>query len=260
MSRDVMETIVAVAGEVRPLLVDITGGAPELNPDIRYLLRLLHDAGLPVRLRTNLTALLTPEAAGLIGVLAEYRVALLASLPAMDPEELATQGRGPLDRSLESLRSLTDAGYGSDPRLRLDIAVNRSASALEETPAEVESRFRKELADRLGIRFNDLLLITNVPVGRFRDHLHGDRRLDSYLEELREAFNPETLSHLACRTCISVAWDGTLWDCDFNLGHGITLSHGLPSHIADFDVSVLANRPVRFAEHCFACTAMAGSG
>ncbi len=260
MSREVMDAVAGVAAEVRPALVDITGGAPELNPDIRHLIGMLRGGGHTVRLRTNLTALLSPEATGLVAYLANNEVAILASVP-MASEAEETAGRGPdFDRSLVALRLLAEAGFGRGSGLRLDIAVNPAGDMGPVSQAEIETRLRAELTDSHGIAFDSVLAITNVPVGRFREWLRRGSNLDSYLRKLREAFNPETLTHLACRTCIEIAWDGTLWDCDFHLGHGVALAPGMPLHVSEFDASVLANRPVRFAEHCFACTAMAGSG
>lgn len=260
MPRDIMDAATAVAAEVRPLLIDITGGAPELNPDIRYLLSLLTDAGHPVRLRTNLTALLSPEAEGLVELLARREVAVLASFPGTTAAETAPQRGEVFDRSLVALRRLSAAGYGRDPRLRLDIAVNPPSDALPEPQRMVEARFREELTGRLGIPFDGTLVITNTPVGRFREHLDRNGGLESYSRGLRDAFNPQTLPLLACRTCLVIAWDGTLWDCDFNLGRGVGLSPGLPMHVSQFDSALLARRRVHFAEHCFACTASSGSG
>lgn len=260
MTREVMDLVVAAIDDVRPNLVDVTGGAPELNPDLRYLLARLRDAGHAVRLRTNLTALLTPEAEGLVPALAEGGISVLASLPGATPEAVAGD-RGPvLERALEALRLLNGAGYGSAPHLRLDIAINRRADEALEADGAIEDRFRRDLGDRLGIRFDGVIVITNVPVGRFRERLQREGGLGTYLSGLRDSFNADTLSHLACRTCLEIAWDGTLWDCDFNLGRGLPLADGLPRHISEFDAAVLSARPLRFAEHCYACTASAGSG
>ena len=259
MSRDVMDAALVVADTVRPALVDITGGAPELNPHLGYLLTRLHEGGHPIRLRTNLTALLSEEAEGLVELLVQVQAGVLASLPGTSAEEVAAQ-RGPVfDRALEALRRLAGAGYGTQPALWLGIAVNQRADAPLD-PATLEQRFRAQLTGGLGIPFDELVLITNVPVGRFRQQLRGESNLDGYVRELRGAFNSETLPRLACRTCIVVAWDGTLADCDFNLGSGVPLARGLPRHVSEFDASVLTTRPVRFAEHCFACAADAGSG
>lgn len=260
MSTDVMDLVVSVADDVRPRLVDITGGAPELNPDIRHLLARLHGSGHPIRLRTNLTALLTPEADGLVATLADLEVSILASFPGITDDEFAAErGRG-FAQALAALQRLSEAGYGRDRGLRLDLAVNRRADESALPDSAIEERFRHELTGRLGIPFDDVVVITNVPVGRFRERLEREHSLDAYILGLRDSFNPDTLPHLACRTCIDIAWDGTLWDCDFNLGCGIPLADGVPRHVSQFDTSVLESRPLRFAEHCFACTASTGSG
>lgn len=260
MPREIMDAAAAVATQVQPLLIDITGGAPELNPDIRYLIALLRDAGHPIRLRTNLTALLEPEAQGLVDLLARREVAVLASFPGATGRDNAPLRGDVYDRGVAALRRLADAGYGRDPRLRLDVAVNQSADGPPEPKEAVERRLRADLTGGLGIPFDDVLVITNTPVGRFRESLVRSGRLESYGRELRDAFNPQTLPLLACRTCLVVAWDGTLWDCDFNLGYGVGLTRGLPMHVSQFDEELLARRPIHFAEHCFACTASAGSG
>jgi radical SAM/Cys-rich protein len=260
MSTGVMDLVVSVADDVRPRLVDITGGAPELNPDIRHLLARLRESGHSVRLRTNLTALLTPEAEGLIAMLADLEISVLASLPGITDDEFAAEREHVFTQALAALQRLSDAGYGRDRGLRLDLAVNRRADEPALSESAIEKRFRSELTGRLGIPFDDVVVITNVPVGRFRERLEREHSLDAYLVGLRDSFNPDTLPHLACRTCIDIAWDGTLWDCDFNLGRGIPLAEGVPRHVSQFDAAVLQSRPLRFAEHCFACTASAGSG
>jgi radical SAM/Cys-rich protein len=260
MSTEVMDLVVSVADDVRPRLVDITGGAPELNPDIRHLLARLRGSGHPVRIRSNLTALLTPAAEGLIETLADLGISVLASFPGTTDAEFAAERGHVLAQALTALRRLSDAGYGRERELQLDLAVNRRADEPAVRDSAIEERFRRELTGRLGIPFDDVVVITNVPIGRFRERLEREHSLDTYLLGLRDSFNADTLPHLACRTCIDIAWDGTLWDCDFNLGHGIPLAEGVPQHVSQFDASVLATRPLRFAEHCFACTASAGSG
>ncbi|MFU8890889.1 MAG: DUF3641 domain-containing protein [Anaerosomatales bacterium] len=260
MSADVMEMVASVADDLRPRLVDITGGAPELNPDIRHLLSRLRGSGHPVRLRTNLTALLAPESEGLISTLADLGVSVLASFPGTSEAEFAAERAPVFAQAREGLQRLSDAGYGRDRGLRLDLAVNRRADEPGQSDSAIKERFRSELTGRLGIPFDEMVIITNVAVGRFHERLERERSLDAYLLRLRESFNPETLPRLACRTCIDIAWDGTLWDCDFNLGRGVPLVEGVPRHVSEFDLAVLESRPVRFAEHCFACAASTGSG
>ena len=259
MSRQVLEISADIARDLRPKLVDITGGAPELHPDLRYLIALLGEAGLQVQVRTNLTALLEPESAGLVESLARYRVRMLASFPGTTAEEIFAQRGDAFVPSIRGLRALAAAGYGSDPALRLDIAVN-PVGARVPVPGEFEARFRETLTDELGIPFDKLVVITNVPIGRFRDVLSRNGELGSYQQDLRDAFNPDTVGELSCRRMLEIAWDGTFSDCDFNLGAGLRVSDGMPADVWHFDAGALATRPIRFAAHCFACTARGGSG
>jgi radical SAM/Cys-rich protein len=259
MSRHDIERVVEIAREMRPALVDITGGAPELHPDLPFLIAELAGAGLSIQVRTNLTALLEPEADGLIDTLSANCVRILASLPGTSAEEIAPQRGDAFTRSMEALRRLSAAGYGQGEGLRLDIAVNPIDPELKQA-CEIEEEFRATLLHEAGVAFDELIVITNVPVGRYATTLGGDGGLGDYRQELRDAFNPDTIPELACRNTLDIAWDGTLSDCDFNLGAGLRVAEGVPGHISDFDVDALSTRPIRFAEHCFACTAQSGSG
>lgn len=260
MPADVIDAVIEVAARIRPGLVDITGGAPELHPELGRLITGLSDVGVPIQVRTNLTVLLEPEARGLIEVLTARRVRILASLPSTSAEEFATQ-RGPVfEPAIEALRALGAAGYGRDPRLQLDLAVNPTDDELPAPEDEVSAAFHREISEALGIPFRDVVRIANVPVGRFRDHLVRDGALDAYLDMLASEFNESTLPLLACRRGIEVAWDGTLSDCDFNLGRGMHLAPGLPATIFEFDPDLLASRPILVSDHCLACTARSGSG
>jgi radical SAM/Cys-rich protein len=259
MSRADMESVARLVASVRPGLVDITGGAPELHPDLPFLLESLAATGTQVRIRTNLTALLDPAADGLIDILVENRVGILASLPGTCAEDVCSPRGDVFDRCVEALLMLSAAGYGRDAGLRLDIALNPAGPALERS-CELEKPFRDAIERKLGIPFDDLLVITNMPIGRFRDQLRREGSFGEYRQALRDAFNPDTVRELACRTSLSIAWDGTFSDCDFNLGAGLRVADGVPSHISEFDAVALASRPIRFAEHCFGCTALSGSG
>ncbi len=259
MSAEDIETVARIAADIRPRLVDITGGAPELHPGLRRLVGLLTEAGVPTQIRTNLTALLEPEAVGLIEFLARNRVRILASLPGTSAHEPSPRQGDVFERCITVLRQLLDAGYGSKEGLRLDIAVNPVGVSLPD-PRSLEERFRAELEGDLGIPFEELIAITNVPVGRMAESLRRSGELGSYRQQLRLAFNPQTVDLLACRYSLEIAWDGTLSDCDFNLGAGLRVAPGVPAHISEFDLDTLATRPIRFADHCFACTADAGSG
>lgn len=258
MSLAVVEQVAEIAARIRPRLVDITGGAPELQPGLRPLITLLAEANIPMQMRTNLTALLEPEADGLIDFLAEHRVRLLASMPGSSAGEPSMRGEV-FAACLSSLEMLQDAGYTRNPELRLDLAFNPADVSLPQHD-EIEARFRAELGSGLGLRYNELITITNMPIGRMRTTLADSGELGTYRQALRDAFNPCTVEHLACRHSLEIAWDGTFSDCDFNLAAGLRVADGVPAHVSEFDLEALTTRPIRFAEHCFACTAEAGSG
>lgn len=258
MSLALVEQVAEIAARIHPTLVDITGGAPELQPGLRPLVALLAKAHLPMQMRTNLTALLEPEAEGLIEFLAMNRVRLLASMPGSSAGDASMRG-DVFATCLNALERLQDAGYTRIPELRLDVAFNPAGISLPQFN-EIEARFRVELGDDLGLRYNELVAITNMPIGRMKETLRGSGELGIYRQALRDAFNPCTVEHLACRHSLEIAWDGTFSDCDFNLAAGLRVASGVPSHVSEFDLEALTTRPVRFAEHCFGCTAQAGSG
>lgn len=248
----------ALARRLQPSLVDVTGGAPELHPGIRDFVVALRTAGLPVQLRTNLTVLDELGCRDLPDLWAQHGVGLLASLPSPDDEPTARQrGARALARSIAVLRRLNELGYGVTDRLRLDIAANPDGTELPDAPDASETRFRRELAQRWGVRFHRLRTLTNMPIGRFRESLLDAGCYTGYVQTLAEAFNPATLPLLACRTTLVVGWDGRLCDCDFNLGAGLPV-RGDRRRVADVDETLLARR-IAFGPHCFACTARAGS-
>lgn len=256
MSDEIIDAALGLAERLQPALVDITGGAPELHPRIRDLALRLRKNGMAVQVRTNLTVLTEPSCEDLPELWAEHRVGLLASLPSWDPEQAERQrGAGTFASAIDALRRLNELGYGTTERLPLDLASNPDGSALPTPDAEFEARFRREMAERYGVHFHALRVLTNMPIGRFRAELGADR--GAYLDCLRREFNPATLPSLACRTSLVVAWDGALYDCDFNAGASLPLS-GARRTVLDYDDS-LATRRIAFAAHCFACTARAGS-
>ncbi len=260
MGADTMARVVEVASDLGPEVVDITGGAPELNPLLPDLLRALRAHGHRVQLRTNLTVLADPEHAALAGLYASSGIELLASLPCYTVRNVDL-GRGPgvHDLSVRMLLALNALGYGTDGGPRLDLIYNTVGTTLPEPQAMLEELFREELAARFGIVFTHLLTMTNMPVGRFRDRLIAEGGYDRYLRALREAFNPEVVPFLQCRHQVEVGWDGRLYDCDFNLGRGIPVSHDAPPTVWEFDAEALATRRVVHSVHCFGCTAGAGS-
>ncbi len=254
MSGEVMDSVVTFAEALQPDLVDVTGGAPELHPHIASFLTRLRGTSLPVRLRSNLTALGGP-ARELVERLSGLGVGILASVPF---DEGDAPGRDPslLSTCLETLELLTLHGYGSEGGPVLDLAVNVAGPLCETDAGSLERRLRERL-EAAGVHFRELLLITDMPLGRFADDV-GIDVVRAYTDGLVKLFEPDTLSHLGCRHGIEVAWDGTLWDCDFNLGAGLRPPAGFRT-LDDVDVAAIEGRPISFGPHCYACTAGAGS-
>ena len=260
MDLSVMGLVRNVAARLHPRLVDLTGGAPECHPRIRDFIRELREDGQTVQLRTNLTALLLPGNEDLPQFFRDHRVRLVASLPCYTEENVCAQrGAGTFDASIEAIRRLNAAGYGDDEGLTLDLVYNPGGAFLPGEQAALEADYRRELAQAFGLRFSRLLTITNMPLGRFGAGLRKEGKEEEYLRLLRNSFNPSTVPCLMCRSQVEVGWDGTLYDCDFNLALGLAVNHGAPSHIRDFDPAVLAGRRIVTGPHCYACTAGSGS-
>jgi radical SAM/Cys-rich protein len=254
-------TLLEASPEVE--LVDLTGGAPELNPSFRRLVSAARAFGLRVIDRCNLSVLFQPGQEDLVDFLAANRVEVVASLPCYLQENVDRQrGNGVFRLSIDGLRRLNEAGYGEPGSgLLLDLVYNPVGAHLPPDQHSLEQAYKHELQERFGIRFNNLITITNMPISRFRSGLAREGKLETYEELLLRSFNPSTISGLMCRSLISIGWDGLLYDCDFNqmLDMGLEPATGLES-LEDLDsFSQLAHRPVRTDRHCFGCTAGSGS-
>jgi radical SAM/Cys-rich protein len=237
--------------------LDITGGAPELNPSFRRLVERGRELGRHVIDRCNLTILLAPGFADLPEFLADNRVEIVASLPCYLMENVDRQrGAGVFDKSIEALRRLNSVGYGRD--LPLTLVYNPVGPSLPPPQAKLEAAYREQLRSRFGIEFTRLFTITNMPISRFLDDLVRNGKLDAYMEKLIAAFNPVAADGVMCRTILSVGWDGRLYDCDFNQMLDIEV-RGVPRHIRDFNHDALACRQIVTGQHCYGCTAGAGS-
>lgn len=260
MEWPVMKLILSVTRRIRPALVDLTGGAPELNPHLRRFVAALCDQGQTVQVRTNLTGLLESGMEQWPEFFRQHGVGLVASLPCYLEKNVDFQ-RGPrtFHKSVEAIRRLNAVGYGTAPNLPLHLVYNPGGPYLPPEQSALESDYRSQLSLRFGIAFTHLLTITNMPIGRFLARLRRDHQLGKYLSLLRHSFNPETVERLMCRRQINIAWDGTLYDCDFNLGLRMPVDHGAANHIHRFDAGVLAKRRVVTGNHCFGCTAGRGS-
>lgn len=237
--------------------VDITGGAPEMNPNLGRLIKEATPLVTRVMLRANLTAL--GERDDLLGLLQEHRVVVVASLPATSAFQTdAQRGRGAFEQSLATLRRLNELGYGRpDSGLELNLVSNPNGAFLPPAQEAAQKKFKQDLARKWSIDFNQLFTFANVPLGRFERWLKQSGNYDAYLEKLVEGFNPCAVDGLMCRNQVSVAWDGVLYDCDFNLAAGLPLG-GPPIHVSQMESAPLPGSAIAMGEHCYTCTAGAG--
>ncbi len=260
MSWETMTQVIQAAERIPARVVDITGGAPELNPNFRRFVTELRSRNFHVLVRTNLTVFFEPGNADMPKFYRDQGVHLVASLPCYLKENVDLQrGDGVYIKSIEAIKQLNALGYGEDPLLPLDLIYNPIGPALPPSQSKLEEDYRRELRERFGITFTRLLTITNMPIGRFWGDLKRNGQHHGYAQLLRGSFNPQTLPGLMCRHQISVRWDGTLFDCDFNLALKMPVDAGLPTHIKDFDPDRFSQRTIVTANHCFGCTAGCGS-
>jgi radical SAM/Cys-rich protein len=261
MSRETAELCLQVLEHSDIPTLDLTGGAPELNPQFRDLVREARRLGRRVIDRSNLTILMAAGYDDLAEFLASEGVEVVASLPCYVEENCDRQrGTGVYQRSIEALRRLNRLGYGRPgSQLVLNLVCNPVGPSLPPPQPELEVAYRRELRERHGIEFTRLYTITNMPINRFLDDLLRSGQYDAYMEKLVTAFNPATLNRLMCRTTLSVDWRGYLYDCDFNQMLELGVAGELPQHIRDFNPATLIDRPIVTGAHCFGCTAGNGS-
>jgi len=261
MTRETAELCVEVLRRCPIPTVDITGGAPELNPAFRWLVEQCTALGRTVMDRCNLTVLLLPSQAGLAQFLAAHCVEVVGSLPYyLERQTDAQRGAGVFTKSIEALKLLNSLGYGQpDSGLRLNLIYNPVGAYLPPSQHSIENDYRRELGRRHGVVFNSLYTITNMPISRFLDFLLHSGNYQRYMEKLLGAFNPAAVDGLMCRYTLSVGWDGTLYDCDFNQMLDLRTGFGAPAHIRDFDVQALERRTIAVGQHCYGCTAGSGS-
>jgi len=241
--------------------LDLTGGAPELNPHFRSLVREARALGRRVIDRCNLTVLFQPGQEDTAPFLADHGVKVVASLPCYTRENVdAQRGKAVFERSIEALRWLNELGYAQPGSgLELDLVYNPLGPSLPPPQAELEATYRSELRELFGIGFDSLATITNMPIKRFAHALEREGRSEEYMSLLVNHFNPATVDALMCRSLVSVAWDGALFDCDFNQMLGLPLGAGRRTLWDVDDLSELAGAPIVTEAHCFGCTAGSGS-
>ena len=259
MDIETVEHVVAFAAANRFAAIDITGGAPELNPHLGEIITRLAPHCSRLMVRTNLTTLRGEAWERFIALCRETGVVLIASFPAINAGQTDSQrGEGTFPHLIDALKGLNKIGYGrKGSGLELDLVSNPTGAFLPGSQGEAEKRFRTVLESRWGVSFNHLYHFANAPLGRFRDWLTETGNLEGYLKKLVEKFNPCVVPSLMCRNLLSVDWEGYLYDCDFNLAAGLGLG-GRRTHITQMTAPPEAGSPIAVSDHCYACTAGAG--
>ncbi len=259
MNRETMLVVMDYARRSHFDMIDITGGAPELNPHVEELIEKAAAMVPRVMFRSNLSALNSGARAGLMQVLKTHQVVVVASFPSLNVSQTESQrGKGIFDTSIEALLKLNRLGYGkTGTGLELNLVSNPSGAFMPADQDQTEKRFRRVLEKNWGIQFNNLFSFANVPLGRYREWLIRSGNFTQYMEKLASSFNPCAVTDVMCRTMVSVSWDGYLYDCDFNLAQGIYMG-GEKIHVSEMEDRPKAGSLIATADHCYACTA--GSG
>jgi radical SAM/Cys-rich protein len=262
MTRETMQLCLNILASAQIKTVDLTGGAPEMNPDFRWFVTELKKLNKHVVVRCNLTIILANKKYhDLPTFFRQHQVEVVSSLPSFTKDRTDRQrGDGVFEDSIKALQLLNAEGYGSTGSgLLLNLVYNPAGAFLPPTQQALELEYKDELLKRFGIRFNNLFAITNMPISRYLDYLLSTGNYDKYLEKLITAFNPAAVGNVMCRNTISVGWDGYLYDCDFNQMLDIPVSTSASRHLKDFDVEALSSRDIVLKQHCYGCTAGAGS-
>ena len=260
MTWETMEKILDWARNAGITAVDITGGAPEVNPHFRRLVDNFLALGMHVTSRCNLTVLLEPGQNDLASWYAQRKIRLVCSLPCYTQLNVdAQRGDGVFEKSIEALRRLNNAGYGREAALALDLVYNPGGAFLPGAQEKLEADYKLRLQEDHDIVFSRLMTITNLPINRFAHFLERTGQYEKYMQLLEENFNPTTVSGLMCRHLVSVDWLGRVYDCDFNQMLDLPLGDRPPRYLWDIESQDLDAAPVAVDSHCFGCTAGAGS-
>ena len=260
MRRETIDACLDVLRKYKIPTLDITGGAPELIPDFRYFVTEAKKTGAKIIVRHNLTVMFEDGQTDLPEFFAKNAVEVVCSLPYFLQQQTDAQRcSGVFDKSIEALRRLNAVGYGIDEKLTLNLVYNPTGAFLPPEQTAIEADFRRELKTRYDISFDNLYTITNMPIARFLDWLRRSGNEESYMMKLVNAFNPATIGGLMCRSIVSVDWIGNLYDCDFNQMLELPVSTRNSQTVFNFDLEKLTYRQIVTANHCFGCTAGAGS-
>ena len=261
MTKETMKQILDAIDQVGVKTVDLTGGAPELNPEFQWFVTEIKARGAHVIVRSNLTILVSNKKFRTFPqFFKDHELEVIASLPCYTQDNVDKQrGSGVFNKSIEALRILNDLGYGKEDHLKLNLVYNPGGPGLPPDQRSLEKDYKVRLKEDWGLDFHHLYTITNLPISRFLDFLLAAGRYEEYMEKLVNAFNPSAALNVMCRNTISIDWEGYLYDCDFNQMLQLKLDAKSPQHIKDFDASKMQNRSIKLGQHCYGCTAGAGS-
>ena len=263
MSRETMFEVIAFLKSANIAMLDLTGGAPELNPHFRLLVRAARDIGVRVIDRCNLTILHEPGQEDLADFLHDNAVEIVASLPCYLEDNVDRQrGKGVFDASIRALQLLNGKGYGKPGSpLKLSLVYNPQGAVLPPAQGPLEADYRKHLGEHFGITFTELFVLTNMPIQRFGSTLISKGQFEHYMDVLKNAYQPANLDSVMCRSLLSVDWKGYVYDCDFNqmLGLPLTWKNKPRTHLRELMGADIANNPIVVKDHCYGCTAGQGS-
>jgi len=262
MDRETLEKCLAIIRNTPTIkTVDVTGGAPEMNPHLAWFIEAVSALGKRFIVRSNLSILMSSKFCHFIDLFVKHGVEVVASLPDFEEAKSDRQrGKGSFRQIIKVMRLLNEKGYGKEGTgLLLNLVHNPVGAYLPGPQAVLEAAYKKRLALDHGVFFNDLYAITNMPISRYLEYLLETENFEEYMEALVNAYNPATVDGLMCRNTLSVSWDGQLFDCDFNQMLELPVNHGAPKTLDDFDLEKLENRRIVIHNGCFGCTAGAGS-
>ncbi len=259
MSKDTMQAVLRFIDQQQIRTLDLTGGAPEMNPHFRYLVRAAFERGLNIIDRSNLVILMTENYEDLAEFLAAHQVDIVASLPCYLENNVDQQrGKGTFAQSIAALQKLNRLGYGGEQSdLILNLVFNPQGPVLPPPQQMLEARYKQHLGEVYGVVFNQLLALTNLPIQRFGSMLLRHNQFDQYLELLKANFYAPNLERVMCKNTLSIDWQGFVYDCDFNQMLGLPLANATKIHISD--MRSVAGKPIATLQHCYACTAGQGS-
>lgn len=261
MSRRVMDDIIRFLSKTSGLVLDITGGCPELNANFRYFIEKARPFTKMIMVRSNLTVLFEPGMAWLSEFYKKNKIKLICSMPCYTKENVDKQrGKGVFDKSIRALKLLNAAGYGLEKSLEIDLVYNPGGAFLPGQQSALEKDYRQNLK-QYGVIFNHLITITNAPINRFKHYLEANGNFDEYMKLLMDNFNRNVVVDIMCRNLLNIGWDGIIYDCDFNQALGLSMRDraGKIMEISGLQVSDIEDKEIIFENHCYCCTAGAGS-